>query len=362
MMSMIVSRRELYERLWEDYFDRHGRNVAESFIYGYLRQNKDRRAGSVAQTAESLREYSARKKVDKYILLKAAHLAYSEGRLTREEYVEYFGAVASVKNRKTGELKLPKCCELNSDEGITAAQEYQEQKLLKGCVSDFFQNAGFRRDAAGDEENFSRTAVKYEKEKEGYISDLDLWAAYYMYSMQGSAGESGRFIPRLEDEYIGKCAALLRLMNNEEYSDAFVPLYFDSVSGAGVFIIGDRRFEGRPVSGCAVYMICFDGLLENISDMSTLPCAAVITEFDSVEEAFFALRRGIADGSFCASYSAENNEPPVGADSCFDAYFYISEQVLEFREKINARYAERERADFLLELEEERRRRQRMPS
>lgn len=359
---MIASRQELYDRLWEDYFDRHRKNVAESFIYRYLRQNKDRRAASVAQTAESLREYSARKRVDKYILLKAAYLAYSEGRLTREEYVEHFSAVASVRNRKTGELKLPKCCELDSDEGITAAQEYQEQKLLKGCVSDFFQNAGFRRDAVGDEENFSRTAVKYEKEKEGYISDLDLWAAYYMYSAQGSAQESGRFVTGPEDGYIGKCAALFRLMDSEEYADAFVPLYFDSVSGAGVFVIGDRRFEGRPVSGCGVYVVCFDGLLENISDMSMLPCAVVITEFAGVEEAFFALKRGIADGSFCASYSAENNEPPAGADSCFDAYFYISEQVLEFRAKINARYAERERADYLLELEEERRRRQRMPS
>ena len=362
MISMIANKTELYDLLWRDYFDLHNKNASDSFIYNYLRHNKDKRAENIAKSRNSLCEYATKKKLDKYILLRAAYLAYSNGTISENEYLEYFSNIASVKDRKTGEAKLPKCCALDSPDGIKASQEYQECKLLKGCVSDFFQNAGYRRDTTKNDEYFSKTNIKYTKEKEGYINDLDLWAAYYMYSMEQSTEKDGHYIPQLDSEYIEKCKKLFSLLDNEQYSEAFVPLYFDTASGAGVFIIGKERFEEADSEGCCVCTAHFGGLMEKISTMSELPFSMLTTVYDNVDDAFFALKKGIADGGFCANYSLENNEPPAGADSCFNSYFYISEQELRFSSDVNKRFAERESIDFQTELEEEQRRMQRMQS
>ncbi len=359
-LSMIANKADLYDLLWHDYFDLHNKNVSESFIYKYLKQNKDRRAESIAKSKSTLLEYADRKKPDKYILLRAIYLAYNNATISQKEYLEYFSAIASVKDRKTGEAKLPKCCELSSPNGMTAAQQYQEHKLLKGCVSDFFQNAGYRQGATKNDDYFNKTSVKYAKEKDGYINDLDLWAAYYMYTMDGASQTNGHYIPQLDNEYIDKCKKLFELLDNEQYNEAFIPLYFDSISGAGVFIIGGNRFEENAFDGCCVCTAHFGGLMEKISAMSELPFSMLTTVYDNVDDAFFALKKGIADGGFCANYSLENNEPPAGADSCFDAFFYIREQELQFTADVNKHFAEKESIDFQIELEEEQRRMQRM--
>lgn len=356
MISMIANKSQLYDLIWQDYFDKNKKNVEDSFIYDYIRQNKDKRANAVARSKESLDEYFSRKKPDKYIQIKAAYLAYESGLISREEYIQRFTLIASAKDKKTGQAKLPKCCSFDSDEALKASQEYIENKILKGCVSDFFQNAGYRQSAENSDEYYNKTAEKYVKEKEGYISDLDLWSAYYMYSSQGDTQSGEHYIPTIDSEYLGKCQKLLSSLDNEKYNEAIVPLYFDTVSGAGIFLIGGGRFDEDNKRNCRICLVNFNCCLENVTEMNETSFSMLVTEYDSIEDAFFNLKKEIADGSLCENYSYENDNRPYELDSCFEPFFRFSQREKQFDEKIIKIQKQKEELEYALYREKQNRR------
>lgn len=318
MISMITDRSDLYKRLWNDYSQLPSDRKYESFFYQYLKARKDAQAERVAESAEALKEYSARKKRDKYVLLRSAYLAYKNGLLTEEEYISCFKELAGAKGSRKYEPFTP--------ELMSKAQKAYENEFIIGCISDFFYNMGYRtRKRKKDTEDigFTKTAERYIKEKDGYIDDLDLWARYYIFSLKDEA-DPPSFMTALTDEYILKCRDMIAVLDREERSNAFVPLYYDAVSGAGVIVIGNDLLPENEQSdrSCRIGIIYFSDLLDEITEYGELSITMTSELYDDVGEAFEEFRKGIVDHSFTENYGSQNYELPEGIDGVFGNYFW----------------------------------------
>lgn len=318
MISMITNRSDLYERLWNDYSQLPSDQKHDSFLYQYLKAKKDAQAERVAESAETLDEYSARKKRDKYVLLRSAYLAYKNGLVTEEEYISRFKELAGAKGSQKYEPFTPDL--------MSKAQHTYENEFIIGCISDFFYNMGYRTRKSKedtDDIGFTKIAERYIKEKDGYIDDLDLWARYYIFSLKNET-DPPAFTTALTDEYISKCNDLITVLDREERSNVFVPLYYDAVSGAGVIVIGNDLLPKNKQTdrSCRICIMYFSELLDEMSEHSELSITMISELYDDVGEAFEEFKKGIVDHIFTENYGSQNYELPDGVDSIFANYFW----------------------------------------
>ena len=250
MISMIACRDELYSRLLADYRS----NKENSFFYRYMKSRKDAHAQRISESSCALEEYRKRKKPDKYVLLRAFYLAYKSALVTEEVYIHRFVEITGIQKRSKNEpltedintrffeiigAKKRRMHKEITPELIDEVEQAYELAFLKGCISDCFINMGYRIRKAEEtqldegDRGYIKKSEKYKKEKDGYISDLDLWAEYYYDSLaKGEQQYIPRFVSELTDDYIRKCDSLFgRLNENQEQSDrskTFIPLYHDS--------------------------------------------------------------------------------------------------------------------------------------
>lgn len=368
---MIRNREEFIKALWEDYRNFSEENREESFIYNYFKRKKDMKAQQIARDKNSLNEYQLKMKRDKYIQLKSAYLAYLDEVLTEEEYMDIFREVTCTKKKNSSERTLPKKYEdLSGKEEISMVERKYEKRFLNGCISDFFQNAGYRVNKKNEVEEHKKLPDKHRKEKDGYTDELSMLYAYYQYC--GRAEEMKEVItntlPVLDEEYRNKCEKLLRILQKEKRKEVFVPLYVDTSTGAGIYIIGKNKYEEYTEKSnvygsrdkqkedgttCFVCVIYFSAILDRISEFDEMDISMMVESFDTLEEAFERFQAGISRQEFYENYPSENEDIlPEGADSNFDLFFvekrfgFAKEKEEAMRKKIKEEQSKKEQKRY----------------
>ena len=357
---MIRNKEEFVKALWEDYRNLPEDKREDSFIYTYFQRKKDQRAQVLARSRQELEAYIAQKKRDKYIMLRSAYLAYKDEVISAEACLDIFQEL-------TGTTAISKKYEkLSLKEQIEVICKKMERKFLMGCVSDFFQNAGYRVNKHQDVEEHIKLPDKHRKEKDGYTDDLAMLFAFYQYQgmQEVQKGDVGAYINRLDAEHIEKCKQLHHILQKDDRCEIFVPLYVDMETGAGVYIIGKNKYQqytkrNRPhkksesLNSCYACVIYFSAIFEEISEYEELNLTMMVESFDTVEEAFDRFQAGLSTQEFYENYPMENEDIlPVGADRRFELYFVekrisVAKQKEELiRQRIKEEQAQKERARY----------------
>lgn len=325
MISMITNRGELYQRLWEDYCSFSSDKKQNSYFYIYMKEKKDAYAKHVSESAASLSEYCARKKRDKYIMLRSAYLAYKKKNpvISEADYIRIFNSLFGEKQRRKYVPLTP--------ENIEIAEQIYEREFLLGCINDFFYNLGYRlrknkeNSIEIDKIGYVKKGERYLKEQDGYIDDLELWSDYLTKILQGEP-QPPKFVSELTEEYIGKCSDLFDALNRKNRNNCFLPLYFDVTSGAGVIIIGNELLSKikRNDKACRICIIYFDDIDDGITDFNniTLNMMAEPELFDNVALAFERFREGVVRFDYTDNYGSQNDIMPDGIDSIFKCLFF----------------------------------------
>ncbi len=340
---MINRKDEFYDALWDDYcfFDQK----EESFIYQYLKSRKDIRAEIISRDRFALFEYRGRKKLDKYTLLRGAYLALKNNVISEEEYTDIFRELVRTKDY------LPKKYEnISGEEMIDNAEKLYEQRFLIGCVSDFFYSLGYRSNAK--KEHSESTKVKSKRTKEdGYIDEFEMLYEFRRRDKTIDGDEVVTNIANIDDEYIKKCTDLYRIMLNEKNrGDAFVPLFIDKNTGAGIYIIGEKRIpqpqENSKVS-CFVCIISFEcaDKDEDYYPEEVILYYNIKEIFRSVADAFNKFRITASGEEFYEEYPYANSDKfPNGAEECFIPYFISKreEKLLNKEQKQGEEYRKKQ--------------------
>ena len=328
-IDMVLNKESMYKLIWLDYFDRSKDDKDQCFIYNYMKKNKDLRCEKLSSDASALSSYGDQKRFDKYIMLKSSRLAYLNNVIDKDKFTEIFKAITKQ--------------DISADADNDILEELsvkQEDKLLWGCVSDFFQNSGYRfkKKESGEKSNkkkdrsekewadgeYDKVEVKYTKKQDGYISDLDMWADFYLYEKSKGNTVSGSLDNVvINDEYIKKCEKLYTELLAEEQCDVFVPLCFDAKSGAGIYIIGRNKIANTVSvpkdKDCYIFVSCFFYVDSCDYDNEELLLSMQFTCVNSVRSAFDSLRKG--GTVFFQHYPCENTSMPAEADECFEVFF-----------------------------------------
>lgn len=185
------------------------------------------------------------------------------------------------------------------ESNIEEATKQLEYDFLKGCVTDFFDNEGFK--AKGESR---RSASRHRKDKQGYTDIVEMLFNYMR--EKNISGEFHGKAAAISDDYIEKCSALYSAALREKYSKAFIPLYFDSDSGAGIFIVGKDRFKDELTRDCTVCIIYFSSLddqKDNISEYNEVLIDMLVERCDTVEKAFYDFSRDILSDKYFENYT-----------------------------------------------------------
>jgi len=363
---MIKNRNEFLDLLWEDYISFDEKEREKCFVYSYLKQKKDSRAEVIGRNRDAVAEYRGQKKRDKYTLLKSAYLAMDRyGVMTAEEYTEILKELIGGRN------PIPKKYrELCGKDDIDRAEKAFERRFLIGCVSDFFCNLGYRTNRNSEHGQSVRLPSKHLKE-DGYNDEFEMMYRFSVYSNADMTEitENSRTFGSLDDEYIEKCSRLYDALLKEKNRMAFVPLYIDRETGAGVYIIGRDKFDEDTVGYektsrtdvclvCIVYFYAVDAITRTdgspTDDISMI--MSVKDTFRSVRKAFDSFTASVSAKDFYEFYPDENDERlPKGADEHFDLYFISAKRSEDMRKNaVKQTMLEKERLAMLKVDAEER--------
>lgn len=359
---MIRNKEDFYQSLWEDYISLEEKDREKSFIYGYLKKKKDYRAEVIGQDRESLYEYSRQKKRDKYIMLKSAYVAFTEIRIiTEQEYTEIFKELIGKTDKATGNLVVPAKYEsISGKTEIENAEKMFERRFLMGCVSDFFYNLGYRTNKNAEHGQSVKLANKHIKE-DGYNDEFDMLYHFSRYKDEDIKESTVAGFGTLDEEYIEKCERLYKVMIKDRRKDGFVPLYIDSRTGAGIYIIGCNRFHEETCGYsyrkkddvCLVCVVNFSMLdiIGSYHGTDRMPLEMSVEKiFRSVKKAFDYFIGFASENETYKNYPYENDdELPQKIDDEFNLFFIsktanaeIVRKVWEndYESRINARIEE----------------------
>ncbi|MCM1165782.1 MAG: hypothetical protein NC299_02695 [Lachnospiraceae bacterium] len=335
-MTVFSGSEEFYDKIAEDYRGR----AEKSFLYRYLREKKETGAVRISRDRRLLLEWDGAGR-DKYILLRGAYLGFAkQGVLKREEYAEIFlrlnrGSKTGVKAREELFGRAPE-----------EAQRALEERLLLNSASNFV-------------DNIRRKKKRENADRDTYTDDVEMLGAYYRYFGGGDERSGSGTGGRADDEYIAKCAELYDIIRadpeRELYRDAVIPLWIDSVSGAGVYILGNRTLENDRPGVCVLRFFDTDMSVDmneygdgDVCGETLLNVMMSVDRYDSVESAFRDFIAKAASGAYLADYSLRNGDKfPEGADECFrqllENPLAVASASEIIRDRENRRYDEMER-------------------
>ncbi|MBQ8780699.1 MAG: hypothetical protein IJZ72_03375 [Oscillospiraceae bacterium] len=364
---MIRNKEDFYQALWEDYISFEEKDRDKSFIYGYLKKKKDYRAEVIGQDREALYQYSKQKKRDKYTMLKGAYIAFTEnGIITEQEYTEIFKELIGKPDKASGKLAVPAKYEnLSGRNDIDNAEKMFERRFLMGCVSDFFYNLGYRTNKNAEHGQSVKVANKHIKE-DGYNDEFDMLYHFSRYKDEDIQESVNAGFGTLDEEYIEKCERLYKVMIKDRRKDGFVPLYIDSRTGAGIYIIGCNRFHEESYGYsyrkkddvcfvCVINFLMLD-FIDPECGVDKIPLEMNVEKlFRSVKKAFDYFIGFISENESYKNYPYENDdELPQKIDEEFNLFF-ISKTANAEREKtawendyerrINARIEEKKKME-----------------
>lgn len=334
---MIKDKTEFYDALWNDYINRSERDRINSFIYCYFKKNKDIRAETIGRSRESVNDYSQKKRRDKYILLKSAYLAVVRYNvMTMQDYSDILKSLMGTK--------LPAKYEsLSERTKLDRAEEMFERRFLMGCVNDYFYNLGYRS-GRKDEYGQSVRCPNRQLKEDGYNDELEMLYEFIKFSGRTEHIHTQIHTGNADEEYIAKCTKLYDILIREKRKDAFVPLYVDRSTGAGIYIIGSNRFDKetfcflqkKDTEICYVCIIYFYEA-EAISRILNLPedeisiSMWVKKRYLSVRKAFDEFAKLVSEKELYENYPFENDGTlPAGTDDRFNLYFITREENEEY--------------------------------
>lgn len=305
--------------------------VEESFLYPHFLQKKDTEAERVCLNKKML--FSVK---DKYILAKGASLAYEKKIITKAEYRELF--FLANKSAKSGQKKRAELFESEPQN----AQKQLEDRLLKDAIEGFIDNM---LNTKRYDDYFRRQSEKSNKaasaKREKYTDAIEMLSAFYQHEngKENANPElsANTFRSDLSEEFIKSCGELHNLIRGEkEWNYAFVPLYIDRDSGAGVYLIGKDNFK---IYGEDLLWKYPENITEIFGEDYVAACVLSFSEiknadesnvlismehklYGSVSKAFTEFQVGLVSQNYFEGFAYNNNDEfPIGADERFKALF-----------------------------------------
>lgn len=197
------------------------------FLYKYLKQKKD----SAAERAVFSGVTRSGRRADRYIDLKCAYLIRKRSGCTPAADAAYISAYRAIMGK-------------DPNGGIERAQSAAEDEIMAGAVSDYVSR---RTKTIPDllienDGNTSKTKrIRVSKNTKDDPENIDILGMYCAFVGEARSNSGGAVF---SDEYRNKCADLyIRMLCDDRFDNAYMPLYIDSSSGAGVYIIGKKHFD-----------------------------------------------------------------------------------------------------------------------
>lgn len=324
-MKLFTNLRAFLYELYVDFSDHNIKGheeIEKSFYYLYTKKKKSEQAAAVAETRQQLEEYANRAKPNKFVLLHAAYLAFKFGKISAEEYKPYFLSLSDSKARSAKMLEA----DIKNASDAAPHNDALEEYLLKNIVRDFFDNAGFKQIVDDTDVHFgigkqnadnSNARSKYRKHSKSVEKNTDnidmLYEYLYSYKHAELSDESGVPAADMSEEFKYECIELYKALNTDPNSSVFMPLYFDSKSGAGVFIIGREQFDeslyDEVTENCAVCILRFMDVSLNAQPGDgyiAMDLSMWVEICDDVMSAFEAFEQGVRSDAYFIEYSEMN--------------------------------------------------------
>lgn len=274
------------------------------FICDYIQLKKQPKILSVSQNIESLKAYAEDSKKNKYTMLEALVKAYSDHVIDKDCFDRLFSGLTKEKNFSAA-----------ADwEQIVRGYKY---RFLFGDIDDFFYNRGYNA-TKGQKRDESK------KKADGYIDELNLLCKYFTFCRENN--KETAFLSdsvTIDETYIQQCTELLNDLTESGNDEIFVPLYFDSRLGAGVFIVGTSYSDDfKNIGSCCVAVLGQFNAVNYVDYGRPLEIELAYTQCSTVSEAFDKLNDGITKGLFYDDYKATNNiVNPEKLNSVFQPFF-----------------------------------------
>ncbi|MGN1120033.1 MAG: hypothetical protein ACI4Q4_06720 [Oscillospiraceae bacterium] len=205
------------------------------FLYKYLKQKKD----SAAERAAFSGGMRSGKRADRYIDLKCAYYLRKIAGCTPEADAAYISAYRTIMGKEPAH-------------SIETAQSAAEDELMAGAVSDYVSrrtktipDSFFKKEIEKSNNTPKPQRIRVQKNTKADPENVDILEMYCAF-FGGARSNGGGVI--FSDEYRNKCVDLyIRMLRDEHSVNAYMPLYIDPSSGAGVYIMGKKRFDNSAL-------------------------------------------------------------------------------------------------------------------
>ena len=328
-MKMFADLRAFLYELYEDYSEyntKHGGNIENCFYYRYFKKQKEEQAAAIGSSGERLMDYAKKTRPNKYVLLHAAYLAFKNDRITADEYKDFYVKVSEGK-KKTAEFLA---ADIRNADDAAEFNSALEKRLLKNCVRDFFDNAGFKK-LEDDVEKFDKAAFdnssvrsRYRERSKSFeqnTDNIEMLHEYLLYTNEKLSDEPSRRSGEITEELKERCVRHYEAFNKNPNSKAFMPLYFDSQSGAGIYIIGKNRFHSELAEtfseNCKVCIVRFMDVgspVESGGNYNAMELIVYVDICGYVLSAFRELEAGIRSGGYYNEFLEQVSDADAHAD------------------------------------------------
>lgn len=339
----IKDKRGLTDALWLEWQTSEKEARKNSFIYQYIKEKMDARAYDITIEEKTvtllgcLDGSTAKESLDKYgkyALMKAARDASDNDILTREQYGEIYWNLCDNywTSKKREEIDKKRGKRKSMDPPDEEEAKKTEEGLLVRQIGNYFRNEGYINPKEelpdGKTETFTKGSVKKDKSR-AYIDPVEMLNAYSEYKNEDLEVQRTDSMPAngLDAGSVKKYSDLLDSLTNAKQGNAFMPLYFDTASGVGLYIIGCDRLkeeeqpnEKKACYACNVY---FDYFMPDDYDF-----LMIVEPHKTIQDAVKDFGNAVGKGA--NNYREENGA--IMVDGISDEFSRLFPEPLETKE------------------------------
>lgn len=363
----IKDKRGLTDALWLEWQTSEKEARKNCFIYQYIKEKMDTRADDITQEEKTvtllgcLDGSTAKESLDKYgkyALMKAARDASDIDILTREQYGKIYWNLCDNywTSKKTEEIDKKRGKRKSMDPPDKKEAKKTEERLLVRQIGNYFRNEGYINPKEelpdGKTETFTKGSMKKDKSR-AYIDPVEMLNAYLVYKNEDLEEQRTDSMPAngLDAGSVKKYSDLLDSLNSPTKVDqgkAFMPLYFDTASGAGLYIIGrdhlkekEQPNEKKACYACNVY---FDYFMPDDYDF-----LMIVEPHTSIQDAVKDFGNAVGKGA--NNYREENGA--IMVDGISDEFSRLFPEPLETKEPTKPTKGEKKIMDDFVATEDE---------
>ena len=200
-------------------------------------------------TMLAARKESRRK--DPYIALQETYLDYRLGKLEEQAVLEkareVFGANRKYRVRKWCKEILKSGCSVSEaglqGVGVELIAEELSEAILVAQAKAFLYDAGYPYDTRKDDETVTVKNTGRRKDQVMDLVDLYFEKRGSTTMDKGIALSGGQKADYRSSEFKEQCLSVYDVLQEEGRDDVCLPLYIDVNTGAGIYIVGKKRFH-----------------------------------------------------------------------------------------------------------------------